>query len=351
MADQNTQAEEVKKEATTEKEVTQNSGFFAQVKEGITNVITEALEAQRVSVFEKASQESMDRMEKNGFLSKIISDFVTALVAALEARGLAISKEAKAENAEEKVEAAAKTEAEVELSRDEKVVREKLNLMRKHLQEKGYTISEDATLENGFRVLDKDGRYVGAVLSGGQCFSLNKDHPQSREHWYAINKCFETVNEEIKTIEQAEGKEMKFEGLPVGWKQIAAVAGIILGIKDTKRGPEYASWQQDASNGLHNGRYYKDFQQAKEDFAVRSGMVRAENLFTETQMKIILEGLVKLTGMEVLADGLVEEKEIEKFDRIVEEIRCRFPDIEIAMEEDRTTETMMVEEEAMEYEV
>lgn len=87
---------------------------------------------------------------------------------------------------------------------------------------------------------------------------------------------------------------------------------------------EYVTGQKDLNgNGVHTGNYYgEDYEAAKEDFALRAGLIKRDKLFTEKEMIIIYSGLVKLQDI----DG--------KFDqaKIIENIKARInsiiPDIE-----------------------
>jgi hypothetical protein len=64
---------------------------------------------------------------------------------------------------------------------------------------------------------------------------------------------------------------------------------------------QYVTWERDISdNGVHNGHYFKDnYAAAKEDFAKRSGLIRMDKLFSETELIALYEGLVKLESLDV----------------------------------------------------
>ena len=69
---------------------------------------------------------------------------------------------------------------------------------------------------------------------------------------------------------------------------------------------EYITWEKDRKgleHGVHTGRYFgSNYAAAKENFSIRSGMINKDKLFSETEMKAILAGLVKLATLDENTD-------------------------------------------------
>lgn len=63
---------------------------------------------------------------------------------------------------------------------------------------------------------------------------------------------------------------------------------------------QYVTWERDISdNGVYNGHYFNDnYTAAKEDFAKRSGLIRIDKLFSETELIALYDGLIKLEALD-----------------------------------------------------
>ena len=96
-----------------------------------------------------------------------------------------------------------------------------------------------------------------------------------------------TVMEYMALIESA--PLLKAEYLEAGYRVLADFNGVVLAGKETLLGAKFATWTWDYDRkGLNNGHYYReDYQGAKEDFALRAGLVARERVFDQEQ----LEGL------------------------------------------------------------
>ncbi len=88
---------------------------------------------------------------------------------------------------------------------------------------------------------------------------------------------------------------------------------------------QYVTWEKDIGGfGVHSGNYFSDnYTGAKENFAVRAGILRKSKLLSETEMMAIYSGIVKLEDNENNDDG---SNKI--FKQIKEKIQDIIPDIE-----------------------
>ena len=80
---------------------------------------------------------------------------------------------------------------------------------------------------------------------------------------------------------------LKAEGLADGYRVLAEFNGAVLAGKETLLGAQFVTWARDyGRKGLNNGHYYmEDYQSAKEDFALRSGLVARERVFDREQLE------------------------------------------------------------------
>ena len=96
-----------------------------------------------------------------------------------------------------------------------------------------------------------------------------------------------TVREYMTLLENA--PPLKADGLADGYRVLAEFNGTVLAGTETLLGAQFVTWARDYDrSGVNNGHYYmEDYQGAREDFALRSGLVARERVFDREQ----LEGL------------------------------------------------------------
>jgi len=88
---------------------------------------------------------------------------------------------------------------------------------------------------------------------------------------------------------------------------------------------EFVTWQQNADKTrVDIGHYFKGYENAKEDFALRCGLIDRNKLFNETEMKLIRQGLIHL-GADfpelTYEQNTLLGKVVERIEMIVPEIR------------------------------
>lgn len=79
--------------------------------------------------------------------------------------------------------------------------------------------------------------------------------------------------------------KLKVAGLDGDYRQLADFNGVVLAGHHTKFGTEFITWDWDNDRrSLSHGHYHTDYEAAKRDFAVRSGLVPESQLFKEEQL-------------------------------------------------------------------
>ncbi|MDR2559190.1 MAG: hypothetical protein LBC86_06575 [Oscillospiraceae bacterium] len=94
-------------------------------------------------------------------------------------------------------------------------------------------------------------------------------------------------------------------------------------------GFEFVTWKRyPNSEGFEHGNYTTNYESAKEDFATRSGLIDKSKMFTETQLKIIHQGLVRL-GCEgsVPGGGELSADDMEELDMAMRKVEQIIPKI------------------------
>jgi hypothetical protein len=94
-------------------------------------------------------------------------------------------------------------------------------------------------------------------------------------------------------------EELKAEGLRDGYKQLMDYNGYVLAMSETFNGYEFMSWQYSYDGKAVNlGRYFNDYESAKENMAIRCGLIDRSKMFTETEMKLIYTNLINYVGLD-----------------------------------------------------
>ena len=97
------------------------------------------------------------------------------------------------------------------------------------------------------------------------------------------------VQEYIALLEQA--PVLYATGLNEPYRALAEFNGTVLAGRQTDHGAKFVTWNWDFNHaGLNQGHYYEgDYSGAKQDFAVRSGLVPHERQFTPEQLMEIYQ--------------------------------------------------------------
>ncbi len=78
---------------------------------------------------------------------------------------------------------------------------------------------------------------------------------------------------------------LKVAGLEGDYRQLADFNGVVFAGHPTKFGTEFITWDWDYDRkGLSHGHYYMDYDEAKKDFALRSGLIQEQQLFKPEQL-------------------------------------------------------------------
>lgn len=78
---------------------------------------------------------------------------------------------------------------------------------------------------------------------------------------------------------------LRAKGLEGDYRLLAEFNGTVLAGQPTRYGIQFVTWERDfAKTGLCWGHYFEDYEKAKLDFAVRSGLVAEDRLFSTEQL-------------------------------------------------------------------
>ena len=79
---------------------------------------------------------------------------------------------------------------------------------------------------------------------------------------------------------------LKADGLEDGYKVLADFNGTVLAGVQSKHGVHFVTWDwdYDRTGAVHGHYFMENYAGAKQDFAIRSGLIQKERLFTPEQM-------------------------------------------------------------------
>ena len=131
-----------------------------------------------------------------------------------------------------------------------------------------------------------DGAPLCEVTENGGIAYRNKDIDEP-ERIAAKDKVYEIVRNTAEYMRQMEtAPVLKADGLEDGYKVLADFNGTVLAGVQSKHGVHFVTWDWAYGHtGVCHGHYFmENYAEAKQDFAIRSGLIQKERLFTPEQM-------------------------------------------------------------------
>ena len=131
-----------------------------------------------------------------------------------------------------------------------------------------------------------DGAPLCEVTESGGIAYRNKDIDEP-ERIAAKDKVYEIVRNTAEYMRQMEtAPVLKADGLEDGYKVLADFNGTVLAGVQSKHGVHFVTWDWAYGHtGVCHGHYFmENYAGAKQDFAIRSGLIQKERLFTPEQM-------------------------------------------------------------------
>ena len=127
--------------------------------------------------------------------------------------------------------------------------------------------------------VDRDGivRFRPADITG----------PEVDRQLRAVIQTAGHVKEYMRIFERAPA--LKAIGLEDSYKVLADFGDAVLAGRSCKTGAKFVTWEWDFDRqGVHSGHYFmENYEAAKQDFAVRAGLVESQRLFSDEQLAVI----------------------------------------------------------------
>ena len=127
----------------------------------------------------------------------------------------------------------------------------------------------------------------GSVLYRQECV----DVPGAQDALQAVIDTAKMTSEYMAILENA--PRLKASGLDGDYRILADFGDAVLAGHPTERGVQFVTWEWDFDRkGVHQGHYFQDdYEAAKRDFTVRSGLVQKDALFEPEQLAEIYRAL------------------------------------------------------------
>jgi len=189
----------------------------------------------------------------------------------------------------------------------------RINEFIRCIRERGYDLVEN----------DIDGQ-VGEIHRDGESLCILFENGELSTNAYReLSLLNRDVNEYLKAFENAESLEAN--GLIDGYKKLLEFNGYVFAMRETKYQEfEFVTWHYSPDGKAVNiGRYFNDYESAKENMALRSGMLDESKLFSETDLKLIRSSLIAYVALDENLDHLKEKA----IGRILDQIEIIVPEI------------------------
>ena len=138
------------------------------------------------------------------------------------------------------------------------------------------------------------------------------------------------VKEHMQIFDRAPA--LKAVGLDDTYKVLADFGDAVLAGQLGKKGAKFVSWEWDFDRqGVHSGHYFmENYEAAKQDFAVRAGLVESQRLFSDEQLAVIRNAC----EFALEADATLSYTEEKQLQSVQEQIELLLPQEE---QEQRST--------------
>ena len=201
----------------------------------------------------------------------------------------------------------------------------------KYLSEVGRRLRrEDFTVQpeyEGLLPIEKDAHRVCNVNVHGSV-SYDPDHVRRNGLEDALDQVRHIADETLTyTKQMVSAPPLVADGLTGDYRLLAEFGDVVLAGHEREGGygVEFITWERirDGTE-LWQGHYYdNDYAAAKQDFAVRSGLLSSGLLFTQEQLAVIFDAAQNMTVL-----GLVSNAEQEKLlEQIMEQIEDTVPQV------------------------
>lgn len=153
----------------------------------------------------------------------------------------------------------------------EVLTEEFLEMLEECLRQKGYYLNKEEKTDEILLSIYREGNWLGVILNDGIGFANTSDLKEEQE---LLRNTFYEIKEAYEVYSR--GTSLSFENLEE-YHLVSEYRDCLLAGKITKEGAlHYTTWLYDYNRtGVTMGHYFEtNYEGAKEDFAIRSGLVK-----------------------------------------------------------------------------
>lgn len=157
------------------------------------------------------------------------------------------------------------------------------------LRQNGFTV--EPIEDHHLPVCWEKGRLCRVSGKGSVLYRQERAAPGAQDALQTVIDIAKMTSEYMAILETA--PQLKASGLHGDYRVLADFGGAVLAGHPTERGVQFVTWEWDFDRkGVHQGHYFQDdYEAAKRDFTVRSGLVQKDALFEPEQLAEIYRAL------------------------------------------------------------
>ena len=207
------------------------------------------------------------------------------------------------------------------------------------LRQEGFNVLPSV---NNLLPIEKDGRPLCRIArdSSVRYRSQEVDTPERNLACIQVSDIAAMTVEYMKLFDKAPA--LKAEGLSEEYKLLADFNGAVLAGKSSEYGVQFVTWEWSYDQtGLWQGHYYgNNYEGAKQDFAVRAGLIQKCQLFSDEQLAEIYRCL-----HETLESGYpIPTERQDLLEGAAKQIECAVPNLEELVNQSNREELEVAEE-------
>ena len=191
-----------------------------------------------------------------------------------------------------------------------------------------------------------DGAPLCEVTENGGITYRNEDINEP-ERVAVKDKVYEIVRTTAEYMRQMETAPfLKADGLEDGYKVLADFNGTVLAGTPSKHGVHFVTWDWAYGHtGVCHGHYFmENYAGAKQDFAIRSGLIQKEQLFTPEQMTEIYRCCTDSVNEDFFE---LTDKQVELIHSVQQQIEICVPDLDERIQQQEDALEQIAQEQTM----
>ena len=211
-----------------------------------------------------------------------------------------------------------------------------------HLTRSGFTVLPQ---REGLLPLEWNGASLCRITAGGgaQYRAEELEPDGATEAFHQATEISATTAEYMRIMDAA--PPLKATGLGGGYRLLADFNGTVLAGHPTSRGVEFVTWEWDYQHtGMWQGHYYGgNYAGAKQDFAVRAGLIPQTLIFEQEELDELYRGLQRTRELDDALTYQGEQRIIkaqEHIEAISPGVQERVAAMELKQQEPQFEQTM-----------